>query len=372
MTDRRYWIAFNCTPGIGPTRLKRLLDYFDDVEAAWRAPLAQLEQAGLDRRSRDSLLATRDKLDLSALLAKLEQAKVQVLTWADDDYPERLRNIAQSPPMIYLRGRLAPDDDWAVAVVGTRKPSHYGREVAQRISETLAAAGVTVVSGLARGIDALAHKGALAVGGRTLAVLGSGVDRIYPAEHRQLAQQIMQAGALISDYPLGTRPEASNFPGRNRLISALGRATVIVEAGAKSGALITAEFAVEQGREVYAVPGSILNKNSVGTNRLIRDGARPLLSAEELLEELNLSQVVAQAGARAILVSDPTERLLLDALSNDPLHVDDLGAQTGLPIAQVSSLLAMLELKGMVREIGGMHYVATREPRVTYKTDKNV
>lgn len=361
MADKRYWIALNCTPGIGPVKIERLLKHFGDLEAAWQATPLQLAQAGLDRRSLTSLQHNREQLDLPALLAKIEKQNIRVLTWADDDYPERLRHIAQSPPVLYLRGELHPGDQWAVAVVGTRKPSHYGREVARRIAETLAAAGVTVVSGLARGIDALAHKGALEMGGRTLAVLGSGVDHIYPAEHKGLADKIIAAGALVSDYAPGTRPEAGNFPARNRLISALSQATVIVEAGARSGALITAEFAAEQGREVYAVPGSILSQQSIGPNRLIADGARPLLSAEALLEDLNLNVRAAQSSARAILAVDPAEQLLLDVLSSDPVHVDELSRQTGMQIAQVSSLLAMLELKGLIRQTGGMHYVTTRE-----------
>jgi len=223
----------------------------------------------------------------------------------------------------------------------------------------------------ARGVDGIAHKSTLEQGGRTLAVLGSGVDRIYPPDHRQLAAQIMDRGALISDYPPGTPPEASNFPPRNRIISGLSMATVVVEAGRRSGALITAEFAVEQGREVFAVPGNVLSPQSKGTNRLIQEGARILLDPQEILEVLDLTRVTEQSAARAVLPENATEAELFGVLSHEPLHVDEIRSQTHLSIEEVTSTLALMELKGMVRQVGGMRYTAVREDGVQYSVDGN-
>ena len=219
---------------------------------------------------------------------------------------------------------------------------------------------------MARGIDAEAHRAALGAGGRTIAVLGCGIDRVYPPEHRQLAQEVIAQGALVSDYPVGTLPEGSNFPPRNRIISGLSLGVLITEAGVRSGAQITAGFAAEQGRDVFAVPGSILARGSAGTNALIRDGAKIVLGPEDILEELNLTMVAEQAEARHALPADETEAALLAHLSAEPTHVDELRQQVSLPIAQVTSTLALMELKGMVRQVGGMKYVVAREPGVTY------
>ena len=225
---------------------------------------------------------------------------------------------------------------------------------------------MTLVSGLARGIDRIAHEAALQTGGRTLAVLGSGVDRVYPAEHHKLAAQIIESGALLSDYPPGTPPEGRNFPPHNRLISGLSLAVIVVEAGERSGALKTAGFAAEHGREVFAVPGSIVNRSSRGTNRLIRDGAHMLLSADNVLEELNLRLVAEHAAARIQLLNNPAEQCLLGALGEDPVHVDEICTYSGLPVPEVSRALAMMELKGMVQQAGGINYELVRESQAQY------
>jgi DNA processing protein len=254
-------------------------------------------------------------------------------------------------------------------MVGTRRASAYGREAARVLAGDLARAGVTIISGLARGIDAQVHRAALDAGGRTIAVLGSGVDIIYPWENSKLAQEIVAHGALISEYALGTPPEASNFPPRNRIISGLSRGVIVVEAGEQSGALITADFAADQGRDVFAVPGSIFHRGSQGTNRLIRDGAHPVLSANDVLEALNMTTVAQHVEAQMLLPTDATEALLLQYLDQEPMHVDEVGRATGLPIATVSSTLALMELKGLVRQVGGMNYVRAREPGPIYKVD---
>jgi DNA processing protein len=367
--ELRYWIGFNLVKGIGPARVRRLLDHFGDLAAAWSAPAEALRAAGLDPRALENLLAVRKGTDLEAALRRIEASGVQVLTWESPEYPRNLLTIAQPPPVLYLRGTLTPADEWAVALVGTRRASAYGREAARQLGGGLAANGVTVVSGLARGIDAEAHRAALEAGGRTIAVLGSGLDNVYPPENRALAEAISRAGALVSDYPLGTPPDSSNFPPRNRIISGLSKAVVIVEAGEDSGALITADYAAEQGRDVFAVPGSIFQRTSRGTNKLIQQGAKPILGASDILEELNLTLVSEYKQARLVLPADETEQKLLACLSAEPMHVDDIGALVGLPIAQVSSALALMELKGLVRQAGGMNYIAAKEARADYRVE---
>jgi DNA processing protein len=308
-------------------------------------------------------------VSLDRVWEKIESQEINVLTWDDENYPDRLREIPSSPPVLYLRGKYRPDDEWAVAVVGTRKFTTYGRQITEEIVGTLALRGVTIVSGLARGIDGIAHRAAIDAGGRTLAVMGSGVDRIYPPEHRRLADSITLNGALISDYPLGTAPEGSNFPPRNRIISGLSIAVIVIEAGKRSGALITASFAAEQGRDVFAVPGNINAPQSKGANMLISKGAQPLLDPQDILESLDLTMVVEQRTARTVLPKDAVEAQLYNILKHEPLHVDDICSQTDLPIEKVTSTLALMELKGMVRQIGGMRYMSVREESATYDTE---
>jgi DNA processing protein len=365
----KYWVGFNLVKGIGPMKVRALLDHFGDLEAAWRADTASLREAGLDRRALTSLSKARLKIDLDAELDKLAAQNVRALTWDDAHYPSRLLQIPDPPPVLYVRGQLIPEDEWAVAVVGTRRASAYGKTVTQRLVADLAVNHVTVVSGLARGIDGEAHRAALKAGGRTVAVLGCGLDLIYPPEHRRLAHDLLENGALLSEYPLGTRPEASNFPPRNRIISGMSLGVLVVEAGVKSGALITADYAADQGRDVFAVPGNLYTRSSVGTNRLIQDGAKLVTGAEDILEELNLLMVAQQVEVRAVVPETEDEALLLKQLSLEPTHVDELAQRLGLPIADVTSNLALMELKGMVRQVGGMNYVLMHESSVAYRVD---
>lgn len=369
MSDLRYWVGFNRVRGIGPLRLRALLDAYGSIERAWHASSEQLKSAGLDSRSVKNLLKARSRLDLDRELKRAEAAGAQILTWESPDYPRLLLETSAPPPVLYVRGELRGDDAWAVAVVGTRRASTYGREVTRRLAGDLARNGITIVSGLARGIDGVAHRAALEAGGRTVAVFGCGIDQIYPPEHRKLADQIAAHGALVSDYPVGTPPEGRNFPPRNRIISGLSLGVLVTNAGKSSGALITADFGAEQGRDVFAVPGSILTQGSIGTNRLIQDGAKLVSRAEDVLEELNLTMVAEQTEARQVLPEDETEAALLEQLSAEPTHVDELQQQSGLPISQVTSTLAMMELKGMVRQVGGMKYVVARESGVEYVID---
>jgi len=364
--DKRYWIGFTLVRGIGAVRLQALIAHFGDLALAWQAPPDELRAAGLGPALVERLAQVRASVDLDRVWAQITAQGIQALTWQDEAYPPRLKEIDQPPPVLYVRGELLPEDAWAVAVVGTRRVTAYGRQVAEEISFYLAQNGVTVISGLARGVDSIAHQAALKAGGRTLAVLGNGVDRIYPPEHRALAEKIIAGGALLSDYSPGTPPESVNFPPRNRIISGLSLAVIVVEAGETSGALITAEFAAEQGREVFAVPGNILAPQSKGTNRLIQQGARPLLAARDVLEALDLTRVTEHRAARRVLPADEVEAQLLTILSHEPLHVDDIRNQTSLPIEKISAALVMMELKGMVRQVGGMNYVAAREVQSDY------
>lgn len=364
--DRHYWLGFNLVRGIGAVRLHSLMDHFGSVQAAWHGKPDELRAAGLGPKTVARLIALRRDVDLELLWRDVESQGVSVLISTDANYPARLREIEQPPPVLFVRGEWSPEDQLAVAIVGTRRVTAYGRQIADQLSARLASAGITIVSGLARGVDQIAHSSALAAGGRSIAVLGSGVDRIYPPENRALAEKIAGSGALLSDYPMGTAPESGNFPPRNRIISGLSVATIVVEAGETSGALITAEFAAEQGRDVFAVPGSILAPQSKGTNRLIQNGAAPLLEAEDVLEVLHLEHAQQYRKARTVLPVDEIEHEVLRRLGTEPLHVDEIRGQTGLPMEKISAALVMMELKGMVRHVGGMQYVVMREVQSGY------
>jgi len=370
VTDPKYWVGINLVTGIGPARTRRLLQAFGgDLATAWHAGERELLAAGLDQRALSNLLEIRSTRDLDAEMDRIRGLGISLLTWEDGGYPRLLRQIDDPPPVLYVKGELLPEDEWAVAVVGTRAATAYGRQVTTTIAQGLARNGVTVVSGLARGIDSAAHQAALEAGGRTIGVLGCGLNIIYPPENRRLAARIVQQGALVSEYPLDTPPERGNFPPRNRIISGLSLGAVIVEAGRRSGALITADYALEQGREVFAVPGNIFRPASQGTNRLIQEGATPVLGVEDVLEALNLHMVSYHQAVRTAIPENETESQLLNHLSADPVHVDELGQQLGLPISEVTSTLALMELKGMVRQVGGMHYVLAHEQGVEYVID---
>jgi DNA processing protein len=367
MDERAYWVAFSLVKGIGAVRLQALIDAFGDAKTAWNASPAAYQRAGLGAKVIERLISVRASLDIPRYLAQIEAQGISILTRTDDAYPPHLKEIDQSPPVLYVRGNFVPEDAWAVAIVGTRAVTAYGRQVTEELATLLAHNGVTVVSGLARGVDAIAHTAALKAGGRTLAVLGSGVDKIYPPEHRVLAEKMMTQGAVISDYAPGTPPESANFPPRNRIISGLSLAVVVVEAGETSGALITADFAVGQGREVFAVPGGIYAPQSRGPNRLIANGAHPLLNPQDLLKALDLTRNTERREVRKSLPLDATEATLLGVLTAEPQHVDEIRAQSGLPIEKVSAALTMMELKGLARQVGAMQYVSVREMQADYQ-----
>jgi DNA processing protein len=275
----------------------------------------------------------------------------------DDDYPRLLREIPSPPLVLYVRGSLLPADEVAVAIVGTRRVTNYGREMSRRLASELASAGVTIVSGLARGVDGVAHQATLDAGGRTIAVLGCGLDTIYPPEHRGLAERISGSGALVSEFPLGTGPEAANFPVRNRIISGLSLGIVVIEAPMKSGALITANFAADHGRTVLAVPGSALSSNSAGTHQLLRDGATIATNGSDVLEALDLGTRQIEMDVRQTLPASDLERSVLVFLGNEPKHIDEIALESGFQIGMLSAQLLQMQLKGLVRNVGTQHYV---------------
>lgn len=367
-TDLSYWVAFSRIPGIGRARFAHMEGGFRSLADAWRAGAAELRACGLDERSVEAIVAARPGISPDGEMERLARAKVTALTWHDAAYPARLKEIYDPPPVLFVRGEMTPADEWAIAVVGTRRATAYGREIAERLAGDLARNGITVVSGLARGIDHVAHRAALEAGGRTIAVQACGLDMVYPAEHLGLAQQIAGQGALISDYPLGTTPRPEFFPRRNRIMSGVSLGVLVVEAPEGSGALITTSLAMEQNREVFAVPGSVLTPASKGPHRLIQDGAKLVTSVEDILEELNLQASVrpVQMEMRELLPANDEEAELLRILGAGPAHIDDIVRQAHRPTSAVSSALAVMELKGLVKQLGGMNYVRARESRAEY------
>jgi DNA processing protein len=373
MSDLKYWLGFNLVKGIGPAKVQALLGYFGDLTNAWRATESELRKIGFDKRSISSFRDARTTLDLDDCLARVQAAGITLITWDSELYPSYLLEIPAPPPLLYMVGALKDIDRFAVAVVGTRRLTAYGRQATRDLVSGLVNSGVTIISGLARGIDAVAHMTALELGGRTIAVMGSGLDYIYPAEHRSMVDRIIQndQGAVISSYGLGVQPEAKNFPPRNRIISGLSLGVVVVEAGERSGARITANYALEQDREVFAVPGNITSPASQGTNRLIQEGAKLVRHPDDVLEELNLRMVFEQAAVQLALPESAEEAALMGYLSAQPVHVDEICRATGMPSSLVSSTLTLMELKGMVQQVGGMSYALIREAELSYNAENN-
>ena len=382
---------------MGAARFRLLEAHFGgDVERAWRAPLRELRAAGVGGAVAQAIAAARQSIVPERELERLADAGVSALTWRDTEYPQRLKQVDDAPPVLYVRGALPAEEGPSVAVVGTRSPTNYGHRVTADLCAALAGSGVTIVSGLALGIDARAHQATLDAGGRTVAVLGNGLDTVYPRENFRLAQRIIaEGGALVSEFALGVRPEASHFPRRNRIISGMTLGTLITEAGETSGTRWTVYHALEQNREIFCAPGSIYSDASRLTNRLIREGAKLVTNVGDILVEIGLDGAERQIHlalegseppaklpgdtavnrpdlpssvapdnpvqweAPRIETADPEEADLLRHITGEPIHIDDLVRVSVLPITQVSSLLTMLELKGLVQQVGAMHYQLT-------------
>lgn len=357
------WLALR-RAGLGSTNFALLLKRFGSIGAAWDAPVGEVQEAGLDAQFVRAFHKARATFDPERETSGLQQHGARACTWLDADYPARLRDIPQSPPVLFIRGTGQPEYERAVAVVGTRHVTPYGRQAAELFCEALVAAGVAIVSGLARGVDSVAHRVAVEAGGPTVAVLAGGIDQVYPRENSSLAARVQANGCLVSEYPPGIPARPDYFPRRNRILSGLAQATLVIEAGEGSGALHTANWAFEQGREVYAVPGSIFSRQSEGTNQLIRENtARLVATPEQLCEELNLLSAGAQlpltpAPAPSAPRAAPThdEGRVLHWLQDGARHVDEVARASGLPVALVSSTLQVLELKGLVRQEGPLVY----------------
>ena len=357
------WLALTRIKGLGCISFKKLASHFADPTQSLSATAAELSAIeGIDRKAVDGLLAFTQWDEVEQEVQRAEEAGVKIIPFGSGIYPARLRSIADPPPCLYVKGGIRREDDKAVAVIGTRSASHYGRRVTRDLCRGLASLGFTVISGMARGIDGVAHDEALNAGGRTIAVLGSGVDRAYPPEHRKLYHRISENGAVISELPLGAPPLAFNFPARNRLISGLSAGVVVVEATEKSGSLITAAIALEQGREVFAVPGEVGSSRSRGGHRLIRQGAKLVENVDDILEEI-APQLVARdrqpTALRTLPVdAQPETHKIFDLLQERSLHIDEVIEASGFSASRVSQILLELELQGFLKQLPGNRYSA--------------
>ena len=376
MNEKLYWLALNMVPGVGPITYRNLVARFHDPEQVFAASARELASiAGIGEKTIRAIKEFPAAKMAGEELRKLADLGGGILTCRDPGYPKNLLQIYDPPPLLYVRGELEPGNPPMVAMVGSRRGSFYGRTVTKRISKELATAGVTVVSGMARGIDTSAHLGALEAGKRTVAVFGCGIDVIYPPENKKLFFDIIAHGAVISEFPLSTPPEGKNFPRRNRIISGVSLGVVIVEATADSGSLITAAHALEQGREVFAVPGNVGVATSKGTHKLIKQGAKLVEEAQDILTEI-LPQYggphavdtvkkddfltkgsLAKGPPSAPAVLSDAEDKILQFLSHTPLHIDEISRMSQMEIRRVSTVLLELELKGVISQLGGKMFV---------------
>lgn len=352
MKEVECWIGLSLVPGIGENRLRFLVSRFKSARGVFEASRSELSSLGiLDNRILVELSGSR-YVELGQKQADLiHKVGGQVVTFLDQDYPQNLKNLDDAPPLLYVRGSLEEDDSLAIAIVGSRRATAYGRATAERLSFELASRGVTIISGFATGVDSAAHRGALRAGGRTLAVLGCGLDINYPASNRGLREKIVSSGALVTEFPLGTQPLAGNFPKRNRIVSGLSLGLVVAEAAIKSGTFSTVKWAADQGREVFAVPGDINRKTSSGTNRLIKEGAKLTTCADDVLEEIGISKRPAIQAAKESVSDD--EREVMERLEYGPVHVDEIAEHLKMPVSKTLAVLLSLELKGVVRQTPG-------------------
>ena len=363
MNQLKYWTALSHFPKFGPIRLKKIKKYFLNTEQAFNASSSELERAGIEKNIAEEFVSARVNINPNELTERLNKENIKVITVDDEHYPKLLLEIYNPPQIIYYKGTLENDNELSLAVVGSRKFTSYGKRAAEEIVRGLAKNNLTIISGLALGIDAIAHSAALEARGKTIAVLGSGIDKesIYPSANRYLAEKIVESGgAVISEFPLGTQPLRYNFPQRNRIIAGIALGTLVIEAGEKSGALITANCALEQNRDIFAVPGSIYSEASKGPNKLIELGAKPVKNAADIMEALDLNQVNAYIDNKKIIPESKEEEKILSCLTREPEHINELVRKTELSTSIINSALAIMEMKGVVKNLGGMQYVLAR------------
>jgi len=356
-----FWHAFNCVDGFGPQAFKKITAGFSSLEEAWNSTDADnLEQLGLTKKQIDNFFQFRQKHSEDLLFEDLAKENIEIITINDEAYPSQLKEIASAPPVLYIRGDQSILSNKSIAIVGSRKFTAYGQRVAENLTKDLVRAGLTIVSGLALGIDGIAHKAALDADGLTTAVLGTGIDdaTIYPREHFNLARQIIEnGGVLITEQPPKTPSLKQNFPARNRIMAGLALGTLVVEAAESSGSLITAQFALEQNREVFAVPGDIFSPQSTGANSLVKRGAKLVASAADILEEMNISRTQPQLSLKIFEPRTDEEKIIWKILSNEPLHIDKISKLARLDTAAVASILSALEIEGAVKNIGGQNFI---------------
>lgn len=362
--ETKHWLAFSVFPGIGPVRFKLLVGHFGSAKAAWDAPLGALKSTGLGDALSEKFDQFRKTFDLDGYINQLEKLHVAVLTLQDTKYPKLLKQIPDAPFLLYVRGKRGDKPlnlERTIAVVGTRKITKYGVDVTQRIVEGLVAYGFTIVSGLAYGVDAVAHQSALDAGGQTIAVLGCGIDIIAPPSNARLYQAIAEGGhgAIVSEMPLGLRPNKGLFPARNRIISGLSLGVVVTEGAQDSGSLITARNAAEQGREVFAVPGPITSPYSRGPAKLLKSGAKLVESVDDIIEELGIEKTVRHKDGKTARGDTKEEQKILDILRDRQMHIDELVRSTDLTIGVVAATLTVLEMKGVVKDYGEKEYGLT-------------
>lgn len=358
MSDIRYWIGLSLVPELGPIMSKKLLALMGSPADIFNAGIKDLISVkGLNKQGVENIKNFQLWDDIEKQIKVIDRKGIKVIGYSDSRYPEILKEIADAPIVLYMKGDYHPDDRFGIAVVGSRKLTDYGEAVTQKISGELSTAGFTIISGMARGIDTLSHKSALSSGGRTIAVLGSGLDICYPAENKGLMEKIISSGCVISEFPLGTMPNKENFPRRNRLISGLSLGVLVVEATASSGSLITANYALEQNREVFAIPGNITSSNSEGTNRLIKQGAKIVLETEDIIEELApMLKGFIKAKNRKTIEMTEEENRLCNILTREPKHIDLVSRESRTPIYKTLDLLLSLELKGIIRQSNGKRF----------------
>jgi DNA processing protein len=364
MDEEIGWLALSLAPGIGGRNFHRLLRRFGSPDRVFIASRSELEEIrGLKSTTIDAIKSSLLREAAEKETIRLRSLGIEIIQWGTEKYPNYLANISDPPPLLYLRGKLLPEDERAVAVVGSRQASAYGLSVCKKICQELAWHGWTVVSGMARGIDSAAHRGALEGGGRTMAVWGTGLDVVYPKENLTLSKEIASSGAILSEFPLGTPPEPGNFPVRNRIISGLSLGVMVVEATVRSGSLITARMALDQGRQVFAVPGPVGRPTVEGSHRLIKEGAKLVESAEDIIEELlpMVDRKLHKEGKSMPIGEQPKlnekERQLWEVLGMDPLHIDAIARALDLALAETAELLLRLEIKGLVKQLPGTFFV---------------